>query len=199
MIFQSTLPREERHRYNLKCLMFEDYFNPRSHERSDCCHLITAQLFIISIHAPTRGATSAKFPVNVYVEVISIHAPTRGATATHWQPRGNHHQFQSTLPREERRLWLWFCTAATYFNPRSHERSDQLVCNSSFHPISISIHAPTRGATSCLLSAIACIWYFNPRSHERSDQSLETQTLLIAHFNPRSHERSDLCVFHFKL
>ena len=34
---------------------------------------------------------------------------------------------------------------------------------------SISIHAPTRGATDFGLYTFASITYFNPRSHERSD------------------------------
>ena len=35
---------------------------------------------LISIHAPTRGATCGEFEV-LYPNIISIHAPTRGATA----------------------------------------------------------------------------------------------------------------------
>ena len=35
---------------------------------------------IISIHAPTRGATD-EIIRNQFIEDISIHAPTRGATA----------------------------------------------------------------------------------------------------------------------
>ena len=34
---------------------------------------------LISIHAPTRGATCGEFEV-LYPNIISIHAPTRGAT-----------------------------------------------------------------------------------------------------------------------
>ena len=33
-------------------------FNPRSHERSDEYDKVSATDFIISIHAPTRGATN---------------------------------------------------------------------------------------------------------------------------------------------
>ena len=122
--------------------------------------------------------------------------------------------FQSTLPREERHLLPVFCRPEyLYFNPRSHERSDEIIC-------------------ICL----CCIFYFNPRSHERSDrvQYLTSQAhqfisihaptrgatelelyknlvftisihaptrgaTLVAkvalnkcgYFNPRSHERSD--------
>ena len=79
--------------------------------------------------------------------IISIHAPTRGATDMTGRFNETHVQFQSTLPREERPVNLNFCElyikisihaptrGAThtnykrlhnhiYFNPRSHERSD---------------------------------------------------------------------------
>ena len=86
--------------------------------------LITEQFeVIISIHAPTRGATAAPCVLQCSFD-ISIHAPTRGAT-------------------DPGRLLL---LPLLYFNPRSHEGSDR---NSVvFHfGVKISIHAPTRGAT----------------------------------------------------
>ena len=100
---------------------------------------------------------------------------------------------------------------ALNFNPRSHERSD---CCSPYFAVfpSISIHAPTRGATctsdsvislstfqSTLpreerqlrhLIGIVCM-YFNPRSHERSDFFHNCFEHVLNYFNPRSHERSD--------
>ena len=76
--FQSTLPREER-LHGIKAVTKSVNFNPRSHERSDLLQLCTKQLFSISIHAPTRGATSLCLNCGIKKE------------------------FQSTLPREERR------------------------------------------------------------------------------------------------
>ena len=55
--FQSTLPREERLSQFLYG-SFRFHFNPRSHERSDPLGIIIVEPFDISIHAPTRGATS---------------------------------------------------------------------------------------------------------------------------------------------
>ena len=103
LLFQSTLPREERrYPHGLQSLLFHN-FNPRSHERSDipagsfhCC------LHYISIHAPTRGATRL-IHTKLIIANISIHAPTRGATV---------HSFCSAFSFD-------------YFNPRSHERSDE--------------------------------------------------------------------------
>ena len=56
------------------------------------------------------------------------------------------------------------------FNPRSYERSDSGVSNTAYI-ISISIHAPTRGATCYRHIGTILHRYFNPRSYERSDLS----------------------------
>ena len=54
--------------------------------------------------------------------------------------------FQSTLPQEERRLEETQQAQARNFNPRSHKRSDVAVIT-QYRSRTISIHAPTRGAT----------------------------------------------------
>ena len=101
--------------------------------------------------------------------------------------------FQSTLPREERRcMRVRIAAPLCNFNPRSHERSDIhikfiAVMFLNFNPRShersdvrysvfigpsvISIHAPTRGATSKAVGCASTKSNFNPRSHERSDKS----------------------------
>ena len=101
----------------------------------------------ISIHAPTRGATLVELEKTMN-EIISIHAPTRGATIERLVYHLNH----------------------INFNPRSYKRSDITTKSKSlllkvfqstllqeerharkivFRAIlQISIHAPTRGATS---------------------------------------------------
>ena len=193
---------------------------------------------IISIHAPTRGATEQSRQQGLHVP-ISIHAPTRGATKLRYRAlKGN--IFQSTLPREERRCRSSVMCSIKYFNPRSHERSDkkityQLISVRYFNPRShersddqqpvhslsviyfnprshersdssavtqpsyllfISIHAPTRGATSRRLHLPRQRVNFNPRSHERSDYCIHLTLFYFRYFNPRSHERSDIyCKF----
>ena len=59
-------------------------------------------------------------------------------------------RFQSTLPREERLNRHIIDVVWIYFNPRSHERSDMHILPHPRHIHSISIHAPTRGATAIL-------------------------------------------------
>ena len=144
--FQSTLPREERLFHNCFEHVF-NYFNPRSHERSDTMPTpIKLSRSHISIHAPTRGAT-VNWSVILYISPISIHAPTRGATVF-FASAFVSSVFQSTLPREERRELLHLDFQQRNFNPRSHERSDGI-----------------------LLKSTLLITYFNPRSHERSDKN----------------------------
>ncbi len=145
LIFQSTLPREERRRTFQrleKSFLISihaptrgatlarqlpkptlQYFNPRSHERSDIDVLQTYWFDIISIHAPTRGATCEPM-TKTYPIYISIHAPTRGATVDFELLDGCYFNF----------------------NPRSHERSDYFLSSKNVCEY-ISIHAPTRGAT----------------------------------------------------
>ena len=91
---------------------------------------------VISIHAPTRGATASAIELTQYlmkfqstlpreerhtryqngepVMGISIHAPTRGATAVFFvhcpMPL-----FQSTLPREERPYFHFHCSISLIF------------------------------------------------------------------------------------
>ena len=148
---------------------------------------------LISIHAPTRGATNLMLTSqenilllqstlpreerhnivgNMTMPVqISIHAPTRGATLMFYKltgltlfqstlPREERldvevlasafNIFQSTLPREERHASNGYQRVCGNFNPRSHERSDTNFLN-QYLTTPISIHAPTRGATSAYI------------------------------------------------
>mgnify|MGYP006983795861 CR=1 FL=1 len=99
--------------------------------------------------------------------MISIHAPTRGATKKP-QTLRRRWGFQSTLLQEERRYYRLHRDTFCNFNPRSYKRSDM---SNVFFMIGlfISIHAPTRGATRKQQSGILKSRNFNPRSYKRSD------------------------------
>ena len=166
-LFQSTLPRGERHlhRCNRDC---RDDFNPRSREGSDnSVKPFVIRIDSISIHAPARGATLFRNVMQLETQ-ISIHAPARGATVKElceivWG------EFQSTLPRGERRVFLCHVTDNR----------------------SISIHAPARGATKQAAAPFRNCSYFNPRSREWSDGNDGTNGKDGKDFNPRSREWSD--------
>ena len=191
------------------------------------------QIVLISIHAPTRGATVC-IPLNDAIRFISIHAPTRGATrwfifgcipGLNFNPRSYKrsdmqahdenmeflnfnprsykrsdfaisinfhyvHRFQSTLLQEERRKLQVFGIPSYYFNPRSYKRSDKDLTKAG-KILSISIHAPTRGAT-----------YLDATEHQKLEISIHAPTrgatlshtyipLNSEYFNPRSYKRSD--------
>ena len=127
-------------------------------------------MLLISIHAPTRGATvdvmatykdfidfnprshkgSDLFTAFSAVTMsISIHAPTRGATisplicirfANHFNPRS--HKGSDVNPEISGAI-------DKDFNPRSHKGSDDADLAIDGYA-GISIHAPTRGATVSL-------------------------------------------------
>ena len=166
-------------------------FNPRSHKGSDfivfepCVAGLRFQSTLPQGERPKDKI--GKFAFNK----ISIHAPTRGATsasksedsrARNFNPRSHkgsdrcqlinsfeYDEFQSTLPQGERQAENVSVSWPYDFNPRSHKGSDGL-----FRPVNsvpwefqstlpqgerrdiadgecggggISIHAPTRGAT----------------------------------------------------
>ena len=147
--FQSTLPRGERLNQNKRNGHSFLYFNPRSHEGSDKPPRAGRRHRHISIHAPTRGATTGRLHQTDRSVGISIHAPTRGATGQadlkrgqddlfqSTLPRGERPDvaknvaemspFQSTLPRGERPMSPKMSPKCRHFNPRSHEGSDRTV------------------------------------------------------------------------
>ena len=143
-IFQSTLPRRERHAY---VCGFSFYFKISIHapakgathrfrhwrystgfqstlpRRERLLSNVEIKAAInISIHAPAKGATNYSEYVGRRVK-ISIHAPAKGATRYHNTNR-NQYRFQSTLPRRERHEYIELVKEYSDFNPRSREGSD---------------------------------------------------------------------------
>ena len=165
--FQSTLLQEER---RVKCKNTEAPTMISIHaptRGATFCGIIKRQNQIISIHAPTRGATGCYFFVLKFPK-ISIHAPTRGATlpiirdilfSAYFNPRSYK---RSDSPS------LFALSTIFHFNPRSYKRSDLYIIINIICCV-ISIHAPTRGATKTNTHHHQTQHYFNPRSYKRSD------------------------------
>ena len=97
------------------------------------------------IHAPTRGATPWREPLADDVFHVSIHAPTRGATKTKSMPSCSV-LFQFTRPHGARRMFRCKDNPRTGFNSRAHAGRDPPLGAQPL-AVSVSIHAPTRGAT----------------------------------------------------
>ena len=100
LLFQSTLPREERQNFLLLLKFGIRYFNPRSHERSDLAHKSFPSHQVFQSTLPREERLNAVY----FFHTLQI--------------------FQSTLPREERHKTISSIIESKYFNPRSHERSD---------------------------------------------------------------------------
>ena len=123
--------------------------------------------------------------------IISIHAPTNGATHRILRRR-MHWKFQSTLRRTERPRYLQQQICRCHFNPRSDERSDPLLSSSKNSIHSISIHAPTNGATIySLMMRLKELISIHAPTNGATNTSL-TNRGKHTNFNPRSDERSDL-------
>ena len=127
---------------------------------------------MVSIHAPTRGATLAARAYN-HRRYVSIHAPTRGATS---YPCPILLQDNCFNPRSHAGSDLFPAGGLFHlsrFNPRSHAGSDAHSTTdvfgsglfqstlprgerrqrmSRFPDHIVSIHAPTRGATSAIFN-----------------------------------------------
>ena len=188
LIFQFTLPREERRQVQAQPLTLQN-FNPRSHERSDS--VWNSALYYIQKFQSTLPREERPFPTDfvtafmpyfnprshersdttggssTLTRAISIHAPTRGATLSGFQPILLL-LFQSTLPREERLLPGIHILLLYDFNPRSHERSDG---NPKFYETEDGEFQSTlpREERPTFTLHMQPLRYFNPRSHERSD------------------------------
>ena len=144
---------------------------------------------------------------------ISIHAPAWGATKL-GEVANATEQFQSTLPRGERRQSIPHHAVRDYFNPRSRVGSDGGQAQPPCRTHVISIHAPAWGATLTNAVLVLKFWRFQstlPRGERLADSQVrcweqsQFQSTLprgerpqplsclypFPYFNPRSRVGSD--------
>ena len=145
-------------------------FNPRAHAGRDFWRALAAALawcFNPRAHAGRDGGSRPKQPGR---EPVSIHAPTRGATGVLRTGRSASRPFQSTRPRGARRgAARWRSPTRSRFNPRAHAGRDTCQQGVIAPPDSVSIHAPTRGATRARQPGCVPTACFNPRAHAGRD------------------------------
>ena len=165
--FQSTLPQRERH-VTIYKLSEADF---------------------ISIHAPTKGATALATALNS-VGIISIHAPTKGATRSR-KSILTLRVFQSTLPQRERLTLRVKELRRIKFQSTLPQRERRLqYCRTVFR-FFISIHAPTKGATSEMGEKFFPVVFQStlPQRERHVQKIIEEDK---KYFNPRSHKGSDM-------
>ena len=118
-------------------------FNPRAHAGRDL-QKEGHEAYLVFQSTRPRGARLASRERKTHC-LVSIHAPTRGATMM-GVAAGRITRFQSTRPRGARLnepLWLEYRGS---FNPRAHAGRDP-ASQWFDRKVVVSIHAPTRGAT----------------------------------------------------
>ena len=148
-LFQSTLLQEERHGGIHRNFEAEGFQSTLLQEERPHKHWRIPSKYIISIHAPTRGATLRKL-LRLVSSKISIHAPTRGATDTimntdwlslDFNPRSYKRSdvggvcfvlcglvFQSTLLQEERLYLFCICSKRLLFQSTLLQEERQQKC-----------------------------------------------------------------------
>ena len=125
----------------------------------------------VSIHAPTRGATTPKMMESVmwlqfqYMPprggqqreywscyhantTVSIHAPTRGATSAKKRGTCITLLFQYMPPRGGQHVSSVSVTRIPMFQYMPPRGGQQVHPAEGYPPLVVSIHAPTRGATT---------------------------------------------------
>ena len=117
----------------------------------------------VSIHAPTWGATQY-FQELSYSNYVSIHAPTWGATSADYIVYSQD-EFQSTHPHGVRHSAYKSITLNISFNPRTHMGCDTKPFYLSFACLSVSIHAPTWGATTFGFFFYFCAMFQSTHPH----------------------------------
>ena len=101
--------------------------------------------------------------------LVSIHAPTRGATQWSFLPNWSDNLFQSTHPRGVRRALPRASVGRAGFQS-THPRGVRLRLDEGIpQRPQVSIHAPTRGATFGRYELGAGRNGFNPRTHAGCD------------------------------
>ena len=168
MEFQSTHPHGVRPFYDWRKCYNKARFNPRTHTGCDNILRTCTRLGRVSIHAPTRGATSFICLI-VYNMLVSIHAPTRGATFL-------------------RCVDYALCRVSIHAPTRGATLSFAAINLSKV----VSIHAPTRGATTIIMLASTASLFQSTHPHgvRRRNDCRATKAM---RFNPRTHTGCD-CV-----
>ena len=178
---------DQRSRYRSSPVMFQST-HPRRVRLQGACQGFNAS--IVSIHAPTQGATTSPNGRRRSTQRQSTHprrvrpSLRRALPLRPWRFNPRTHAgcdlrvsrffmpsrvFQSTHPRRVRRSAAAIPCSICCFNPRTHAGCD-ISSGGSRIARAVSIHAPTQGATPAGRPAGTRASGFNPRTHAGCDQ-----------------------------
>ncbi len=147
------------------------------------------RIIYVSIHAPARGATRQENLIETHGMFqstrprgarllgrkqsfrhlsVSIHAPARGATLLE-AAAGVESTFQSTRPRGARLYGKQFFVNPELFQSTRPRGARPDISIRIIDQLTVSIHAPARGATAVTLAARPITMSFNPRARAGRD------------------------------
>ena len=166
-LFQSTRPHGARH--------------------DDAADTLTG--IVVSIHAPTRGATPLSCGL-IWRHLVSIHAPTRGATKFAEKSRLKETVSIHAPTRGATRVHALKKSPKWSFNPRAHTGRDLIIADP---PYNLGVFQSTRphGARRGNQETQAPNQGFNPRAHTGRDIRRLYQHFSRIGFNPRAHTGRD--------
>ena len=127
-MFQSTLPRGERHQIKSLLIMLNMFQStlPRGERRGVRPHRLGIQSFQSTLPRGERRRKYAKYHIT---KIVSIHAPARGATSTMLSGHVRRCSFQSTLPRGSDFYVIYFGRYEEMFQstlPRGERRCNHI-------------------------------------------------------------------------
>ena len=164
-LFQFTPLREGRQIAGTHARRFP-HFNSRPSARGDASARNVPRKPLISIHAPPRGATTAK-PQGLGAFQFQF-TPLREGRRSLTRRKAAVPLFQFTPLREGRRQRNHKVSERFNFNSRPSARGDAFPSPAGSPSAPISIHAPPRGATPSRRTAIP-LFHFNSRPSARGD------------------------------
>ena len=151
---------------------FSCYFNPRSREGSD---IFGAPYYMVFTDFNPRSREGSDFrdPIPFAESSLYFNPRSREGSDSFIISQGQKcHKFQSTLPRGERLQNLDLFLRKLSISIHAPARGATFKCFPCQRLTRISIHAPARGATIKMKSCTVGHTDFNPRSREGSDHKV---------------------------
>ena len=146
--------------------------------------------FLISIHAPTWGATSRSSLALTRLQNFNprTHVGCDQRLGLVYE-RGEHFNPRTHVGCDKDGHGA--ADVGGDFNPRTHVGCDWAEREHRIKAMEISIHAPTWGATRRPRSRATSTGHFNPRTHVGCDDAFKEKEEDGEYFNPRTHVGCD--------
>ena len=165
-------------------------FNPRTHTGCDIFFSASGPNHSVFQSTHPHGVRLRVPPATALALFVSIHAPTRGATSSS-SISSDAYMFQSTHPHGVRRYSKVASFSRNEFQS-THPHGVRRRCISRPHRLlAVSIHAPTRGATQVKTYRVSVLHPFQSTHPHGVRQAPHKDSLRLYRFNPRTHTGCD--------